>query len=79
MNKLLDELSQKAEDYADDTDLPWLATYTERLAQLIVKECIKCCDEIDDINKHYREKMYIDPEFGPKECIEIITEHFGVK
>ena len=23
MNKLLDELSQKAEDYADDTDLPW--------------------------------------------------------
>jgi hypothetical protein len=39
MNKLLDELSQKAEDYADDTDLPWLATYTEKLTELIVKEC----------------------------------------
>jgi hypothetical protein len=39
MNKLLNELSQKAEDYADDTDLPWLATYTEKLAELIVKEC----------------------------------------
>jgi hypothetical protein len=39
MNKLLNELSQKAEDYADDTDLPWLSTYTEKLAELIVKEC----------------------------------------
>ena len=40
MNKLLNELSQKAEDYADDTDLPWLTTYTEKLTELIVKECV---------------------------------------
>ena len=41
MNKLLNELSQKAEDYADDTDLPWLATYTEKLTELIVNECAR--------------------------------------
>ena len=40
MNKLLDELSQRAEDYADDTDLPWLSTYTEHLTKLIVLECM---------------------------------------
>ena len=40
MNKLIDELSLKAEGYADDTDLPWLATYTEKFAELIVQRTL---------------------------------------
>lgn len=38
MNKLVNELAQKAEDYADDTDLPWLATYTEKFSDLLIEE-----------------------------------------
>jgi hypothetical protein len=39
MNKRINELAQKAEDYADDTDLPWLATYTEKFAELLIRDC----------------------------------------
>ena len=51
----------------------------EKFAELIVKECIKCCDEIADINRVYREERLVDPEFGPKECISTIKKHFGVE
>jgi len=51
----------------------------KKFAELIVGECIKCCDEIDDINKTYREVRLVDPEFGPKECIATIKAHFGVE
>ena len=53
--------------------------FAEKFAELIVRECIKCCDEIDDINKTYREIRLVDPEFGPKECIATIKAHFGVE
>jgi hypothetical protein len=48
MNKLIDELSQKAEDHADQAEswtedrnkqFSWLATYTEKLTELIIKDC----------------------------------------
>ncbi len=52
---------------------------TRKFAELIVQECIKCCAEIDDINKTYREVRLVDPEFGTKECIATIKEHFGVE
>ena len=51
----------------------------EKFAELIVQECIKCCDEIADINRVYREERLVDPEFGPKECISTIKKHFGVE
>ena len=46
MNKLINELAQKAEDYADDTDLPWLATYTEKFADLLIQECVSTCTKL---------------------------------
>jgi hypothetical protein len=71
MNKLLDELSQKAEDYADDTDLPWLATYTEKLAELIVKECARVClDQPDPQNLNYKPS---------EKFAEAVKQRFGVK
>ena len=51
----------------------------EKFAELIVRECVKCCEEIADINKTYKEVDLVDPEFGPKECIETIKKHFGVE
>lgn len=58
MNKRLDELAQKAEDYADDTDLPWLVTYTKKLAELIIEEChyvtvVGGVDDLDVVLKHF--------------------------
>lgn len=53
--------------------------YREMFAELIVKECIDMCDEVDRINKYHIEKDFIDPEWGPKECIDVIKTHFGVE
>jgi hypothetical protein len=77
MNKLLNELSQKAEDYADDTDLPWLATYTERLAHLIVAEAVRIgsqsalrIGQVSFLNDHSTLPVFPATQ---------IKEHFGVK
>ena len=51
----------------------------QKFAELIVKECIGCCDEVDRINKAYIEEYCVDPENGPKECIQVIKAHFGVE
>ena len=51
----------------------------EKFAELIVKECIGCCDEVGRINQYHIKKDFIDPELGPKECIEVIKKHFGVE
>lgn len=64
------------------TDQP-IDLYTEKemvkFAESIIKECIKLCLEINDINQHYIKTEYIDPELGPKECIEVIKNHFEVE
>lgn len=44
-------------------------------AELIVKECIDMCDEV----KYHIEQEFIDPEFGPTECINLIKNHFGLE
>jgi hypothetical protein len=51
----------------------------KKFAELIVRECIGCCDEVGRINQYHIEKDFIDPELGPKECIEVIKKHFGVE
>ena len=50
----------------------------EKFAELIVKECILCCDELDRTNKYYISKYGLDPEIGPKQCIDVIKTHFGI-
>ena len=70
MNKLINELAQKAEDYADDTDLPWLATYTEKFADLLIKECVKVClEQRNPANLNYKPS---------EQFAEAVKQHFGV-
>ena len=77
-------MNERIQQLAHEAGLPTynpegIPTKLEKFAELIVRECIKCCDEIDDINKTYREVRLVDPEFGPKECIATIKAHFGVE
>ncbi len=51
----------------------------EKFAELIVRECINCCDEVDRINEAFIQDYDYDPQNGPKECIQVIKEHFGVE
>jgi hypothetical protein len=66
----------------ENASIDWSSNYDNELkkfAELIVEECIGCCDEVDRINQYHIEKDFIDPELGPKECIEVIKKHFGVE
>lgn len=62
-------------------DPAWVATNhdMEKFALLIVRECIKCCDDLERTNQHYISKFGIDPDIRPKQCIEVIKQHFGVE
>ena len=53
--------------------------FLERFALLIINDCTRICDEIQDINRTYKEQQFIDPEFGPKECKQAINEYFGIE
>ena len=53
-------------------------TVYAKFAELIVQECIRCCDDVDTIQKHY-EKYHLDMELGADQCIEVIKKHFGIE
>ena len=81
MNERIEELAEEAgfreawfSESGDDCE-----TELKKFAKLIIQECIDMCDEVDRINKHHIEKDFIDPEFGPTECINVIKTHFGLK
>lgn len=82
MNPRIKELSEQAECFSHKVPqgLAHLVTEheLEEFAELIVRECIRCCDDIDAIQKHYL-KYHIDLELGASECIEVIKNHFGME
>lgn len=51
----------------------------EKFAYAIVNDCIRCCDELERINQYYISKYGLDPDIRPKQCIEVIKQHFGVE
>lgn len=83
MNELIQKLVDQATETVDvskklgmpGTDLVF---NKEKFAELIVQECIRCCDDVDAIQKHYL-KYHIDQELGASHCIEVIKKHFGVE
>jgi hypothetical protein len=90
MNERIQELAEQAgayfgggtTDYFGDYLPPYMSITDvdlEKFAELIVRECIGCCDEVGRINQYHIKKDFIDPELGPKECIEVIKKHFGVE
>lgn len=70
MNDRIQELAQEAEDYADsivDQGGEFHPVYTQKLAELIIKECAKVASRAENNDNEVR-------------CIEdVITEHFGVE
>ena len=70
-----------------DPNHPTLAGHTayictqeqlDKFAELIIQECIRCCDDVDVIQKHYL-KYHMDMELGDAQCIEVIKKHFGIE
>lgn len=73
MNPQIKELSEQADLYArsDNSSMlfdVWKKRYTEKFAELIVRECAQVCINLQDI-----------PATEPRHCAEDIKIHFGVE
>lgn len=93
MNELIRELSVKAEEYADtrvDEGSEFHPHYTEKLAELIIDECLKLCskemkanDEAVENAKRLADQNLYSVAYGcqsqAKKINEMILKHFGYK
>lgn len=76
MNERIQELAYEAEDYADsivDQGGEFHPAYTEKLAELIVRECSNQCDLLLD------HKISSEWARGTHDCSKAIRKHFGVE
>lgn len=78
MNNQIEQLAEEA-GYQEGFRFSMEDFDMYKFTELIVKDCIDMCDEVDRINKYHIEKDFIDPELGPNDCIDVIKNHFGVK
>jgi hypothetical protein len=72
MNERIRELEGDANDYADahwERKCPqWHEFYTEKFAELIIKECVEICDNtISDLDGWYAACKQIREHFGVEE------------
>ena len=78
MNERIKELAEQAEDdvVADHRGDEFHKAYTQRFAELIVRECIGCCEQVisDPVPKSVDTWLN-----GGSQCIDQIKQHFGVE
>jgi hypothetical protein len=74
MNKRIKELGQEAGLLMYNPD--GLPTKLEKFAELIVRECIGCCEQVISDPVPASVDTWLN---GGSQCIDEIKEHFGVK
>lgn len=76
MNERIKELAEQARDYANDeyknfSNLSgWFVLYNQKLAELIIRECVGMLDDEDDYGPY---------STGVRSAAYRIKKHFGVK
>ncbi len=78
MNNRLLELAQEAEQSANLGNAIDVKLMMQNYAELIVKECIRLCDEIED-DYLKGEDRNTDIGVGAGTCAYEIEKHFGVE
>ena len=88
MNERIRELDKQAVDYAlsvCDADgvyqgKEYLSVVKEKFAELIAKECLKLCKEVeDDLDGIYEDAEREATKIGARFCYEAIKGEFGVE
>jgi hypothetical protein len=80
MNERIRSLAVQAKAYANqctkdidgDVSWHWMDYYTEKFAELIVRECVAICQDIDGEEDAMA-------KCGRQDCAVEIKEHFGVE
>ena len=81
MNERIKELSEQADLYARSDNSStffyiWKKRYTEKLAQLIVQECVDIVSKVPNGYRDYRNQI---EDAMRADCLQAIQEHFGVE
>jgi hypothetical protein len=84
MNERIKELAEHAKTYANqctrdidgDISWHWMDYYTEKFAELIIRECIGVVENLSPGYKDYRDQ--IEDAFR-RDCVEEMKHKFGVK
>lgn len=82
MNDRIVQLAEQAGWFVDDGDIfaddcfDPVNTNLEKFAELIVRECIKICEDMDGVDNF---KTYMHPRTPRYDCALEIKEHFGVE
>jgi len=79
MNILIKELADQAKLSIPNSTLSvpeWIEAYNQKFAELIVRECIGCCEQVisDPVPKSVDTWLN-----GGSQCIDQIKKHFGVE
>ena len=76
MNERIQELYNKALEQHYSNNMAWEDLNIEKFAELIVKECIGCCEQVisDPVPKSVDTWLN-----GGTQCIDEIKQHFGVE
>ena len=76
MNERILELAVEARKYAESKPDIYQVAYDKKFAELIVRECIGCCEQVisDPVPKSVDTWLN-----GGEQCIQEIKEHFGVE
>jgi hypothetical protein len=83
MNERIKQLAEQAgittnldTDYYEKDMNKWVDYFSEKFAELIVRECIGCCEQVisDPVPKNVDTWLN-----GGSQCMAEIKEHFGVE
>ena len=74
--ELIRKLAKQALDYSQENQSPdipnhWIGLFTEKLSELVVRECAKVCNDVD--------AEYEGEDVLASWCATAIKEHFGVE
>ena len=82
MNERIKLLAEQAKCYADENNAHylqnphWIETFEEKFAELIVRECIGCCEQVISDPVPESVDTWLN---GGEQCIDEIKQHFGVE
>ena len=76
MNERIEHITKQVDEYFDDLSIEFSRqAWMEKFAELIVRECIGCCEQVVSDPVPESVDTWLN---GGEQCIQEIKEHFGL-
>ena len=76
MNERIEHITKQVDEYFDDLSIEFSRqAWMEKFAELIVRECIGCCEQVISDPVPESVDTWLN---GGEQCIQEIKQHFGL-